>query len=169
MSRIGNVILHASIGVNVQLRIADRTTKTVIDLGSKTSVVTIGVVDVMLMAIYTKAVFGDVELSSGKSEFHEAKNRDDAAKYRLVSHLQALDVQQLGIVAQPIAEVDLAGLHLGESVVGSVADRKNRKYLLDIAMAPDVAIPGTAVRNLTGAESERRRSKEAEASNKKKS
>ena len=55
-------------------------------------------------------------------------------------------------------------MHLGECIVAHEADRKDGENLLNIAVAPNVAIPGATIWDFAGTKGERWRSEEAKAS-----
>ena len=74
---IGNVVFHASIHVDLELNLLDRTSKTRIILASVQVIsIVLGIVNVLFWPIYTEPFFRNFKLASGISKGQETKDPD---------------------------------------------------------------------------------------------
>lgn len=126
---VGDVVLHAGLGVNGELSLlVDGPTEASVVLAGIAGAVAIslGVVNVVLGTVgsckgvlvhctlssgkegHTEALGGDFELLASIAKGHEAKNAEEQTDGLRGHRLDGSDIDGLGVVSQPVTEVDLA-------------------------------------------------------------
>lgn len=91
----------------------------------------------------------DLEFLCGVAEGHEGENPHENADRVCLDAFEGADVDSLRIVAQPVAEVDALDHH-GRPLVALEAGN-SLEHVLDVAMAPVLALNGGDARDVAGA------------------
>jgi hypothetical protein len=84
----------------------------------------LGVVNVLLRSVASKAVAGDLELFGSVAEAHETENPEEDANSLCRDHLDGADIDGLGVVAQPVAKVDTLDIHLAKLLASLAANEQ---------------------------------------------
>jgi len=109
---VGDVILHASLRINLEFGRRHWSTKTRVVLSGILIVgIVFRVIDVFLGTIASETLFSDLELGSSISEAHECQDPDKDTNGVFLSLLKGSNIDSLTIVTKPIAEVGSLDVH----------------------------------------------------------
>lgn len=136
---VRNVVLHAGLFVNGELNslIDGATEATVVLPGIDVVGIVLGVVDVILRAVGPQTVSRDLELAAAIAEGEEAENAEEEADGFGGDGLDGADIDGLGVVAEPVAEVDARDHHLVELLASHGASHEDGKEgIFNVAMTP---------------------------------
>jgi hypothetical protein len=103
---------------------------------------------VLLRPVAAQAVTRDLKLLGAVSKGHEAKNPEQDADSLCRHHLDSAHVDSLRVVAQPIAKVDALYVHLAELLSSPAGDQEREQRVLNVSMAPVLALDGTQARDV---------------------
>ncbi|KAI6754695.1 hypothetical protein HG530_012447 [Fusarium avenaceum] len=138
-ARVGDVILHARLGVKLQLARIHRTPEPLIGILGIVGV-SLGVVYMLHVGIAPQAFTRHVKLIGREAKLHKAQDTDDCPEHGLRHRVQPCSVDDLRKVAQPVPKVDLTPLERREAVMRHEADGEIPQGLSDVAVPPHVAI-----------------------------
>jgi hypothetical protein len=109
----------------------------------------LGVVNVLLGAVAAQPVPGDFKLLRPVAKGHEAQDPQQDADRLGRHHLHSAHVNRLRVVAQPVAKVDALHVHLAELLARLAGDEQREQRVLNVAVAPVLALDGTHARNVS--------------------
>lgn len=137
---VRNVVLHARPRVDCELcPLIDGASQTPVIVSSILALgVPLGVVDVLFGAVAAKTLGGDLEFAGTVAKGHEAQDAEEQTNGLGRHHLDGADIDGLGVVTSPVAEVGLLDHEIGEllaAVVG-LGSGEAEQDVFDVAMAP---------------------------------
>lgn len=136
---IGDVVLHARLRINAQFT-------TLVDGGSQASIILasifvlgiiLWVVDVVFRAVATEALGSDLELAGAIAKGEEAEDAEEEADGLSRDRLDGANINSLGVVTQPVAEVGSGDGHLVEFLaIPGAGHGERQEGIFNIAVAP---------------------------------
>lgn len=136
---VGNVVLHARLGVNRELSLLiDGPSEATIVLASIDILrIILRVVNVLLRAVASKSIGGNLELARSETEGHEAKDTKQEADGLGRDGLDSTNVDSLGVIAKPVTKVDAGDGELVELLaVQGAGHGEGEESIFDIAVSP---------------------------------
>lgn len=138
-SLVGNVVLHARLGVDGELRsLVNGAAKAPVVLAGIDIVgVVLGVINVVFGTIAAEALGGDFEFAGAVAKGQEAEDAEQETDGLCRDRLDGTDVDGLGIVTEPVAKVDTGHHELAKlfAVEGS-GHGQGEQGIFDIAVSP---------------------------------
>jgi hypothetical protein len=113
----------------------------------------LGVVDVLFGPVAAQPITRHLKLLGTVAKGHEAQHPEKNPNRFRRHHLHRANVDGLRIVAQPVAKVDALHVHLAELLPSPAGNEQREQRVLDVSMAPVLALDSAQACNVTCTES----------------
>lgn len=137
---VGNVVLHAGLGVDGELLpLVDGSTEApVVAAGILIVGIVLGVVNVLLGPVAAEPVVGDLELAGTVAEGHESEDAEEQTNGLGRYRLDGAHIDSLGVISRPVSKVDLLHHEAGEllAAVEGLGGSEAKQDIGDVTMAP---------------------------------
>ena len=136
---VSDVVLHTSVWVDGELdSLVYRATKSSVIVTSVHIVgIIFGVINMFFGAIATEAVGSNFKLLGSEAEGHEAEDAEEKSDSFGRDRLDGTDVDGLGVIPEPVSEVNSGDVELVELLAAKGLCHGNlQQSILDVSMAP---------------------------------